>query len=74
MLCKVVNVLHFCWDYFVFYSVTALEPGVVVAKERWESIKTRFHLLHNADILPPIDGLPVQAPPGLDTTKQTYHL
>ncbi|XP_070295148.1 uncharacterized protein [Salvelinus sp. IW2-2015] len=48
------------------FSFDALEPGVDVAKERWDSVRTRFQLLHNADILPPIDGVPVQAPPGLD--------
>ncbi|KAM9459790.1 uncharacterized protein ACWYII_011206 [Salvelinus alpinus] len=54
------------------FSFDAVEPGVVVAKERSDSVRTRFQLLHNADILPPIDGLPVQAPPGLDTARQTY--
>ncbi|XP_029595685.1 zinc finger protein 436 [Salmo trutta] len=54
------------------FSFDALEPGVVVAKEHSDSVGTRFQLLRNADILPPIDGLPVQAPPGLDTARQTY--
>ncbi|KAM9479555.1 uncharacterized protein ACWYII_006685 [Salvelinus alpinus] len=49
----------------------ALEPGVVT-KERSYSVGNRFQLLRNADILPPIDGLPVQAPPELDTARQTY--
>ncbi|XP_036816247.1 uncharacterized protein LOC110503063 [Oncorhynchus mykiss] len=53
-------------------SFNALEPGVVVAKERSDSVRTRFQLLRKADILPPIDGLPVQAPPGQDTARQTY--
>ena len=59
MLYKVV-LTSTCFGYFLFYSFDALEPGVVVAKEC------------NADILPPIDGLSVQAPPGLDTARQTY--
>ncbi|XP_071211410.1 uncharacterized protein [Salvelinus alpinus] len=54
------------------FSFDALEPGVVVAKERPDSVGTRFQLLRNAYVLPPIDGLPVQAPPGLDTARQTY--
>jgi hypothetical protein len=62
-------VLFFC--YFLFLSFDALEPGVVVTKERSDSVRTRFQLMRNADILPPIDGLPVQAPPGLDTARQT---
>ncbi|XP_035643377.1 uncharacterized protein LOC118394275 isoform X2 [Oncorhynchus keta] len=37
-----------------------------------DSVGIRYQLLRNADILPPIDGLPVQAPPGLDTSRQTY--
>ena len=69
MLCKVLMSSFFCS--FLFYSFAALEPGVV-AKERSDSVGTRFQLLCNADILPPIDGLPVQAPPGLDTARQTY--
>ncbi|KAM9528351.1 uncharacterized protein ACWYII_041044 isoform 1-T2 [Salvelinus alpinus] len=52
-------------------SFDALEPGVVAAKECSDSVGTRF-LLRNADILPPIDGLPVQAPPGLNTARQMY--
>ncbi|XP_045551199.1 uncharacterized protein [Salmo salar] len=40
------------------FSFDVLEPGVV-AKERSDSVRTRFQLLCNADILPPIDGLPV---------------
>ncbi|KAK6315674.1 hypothetical protein J4Q44_G00131980 [Coregonus suidteri] len=55
-----------------FYSFDTLEPGVVVPKERSDSVGTRFQLLHNADILPPIDGLLVEVPPGLDTARQTY--
>ena len=62
---------HLVISYFLFYSVGALEPGVVT-KERSYSVGNRFQLLSNADILPPIDGLPVQAPPGLDTARQTY--
>jgi hypothetical protein len=60
--------------YFLFYSFDALEPGDVVSKERSDSVGTRFQLLHNADILLPMDGLPVQALDctGLDTAKQTY--
>jgi hypothetical protein len=64
--------LFCCCCYSLFYSFGALEPGVVVAKERSNSVETRFQLLPNTDILPPIDGLPVQAPPGLDTARQTY--
>jgi hypothetical protein len=59
----------FC--YFLFYSFDALEPGVIVTKERWDLVRTSFHLLRNANILPPIDGLPVRAPLGLDTARQT---
>jgi hypothetical protein len=31
-----------------------------------------FQLLRNTAILLPVDGLPVQAPPGLDTARQTF--
>ena len=65
------NVFSMFFCYFLFYSFDALEPGVVVAKECSDSVKTRFQLLCNADILPVIYGLPVQAPPGLDTARQT---
>ena len=61
---------YFC--YFLFYSFNALEPGVVVAKERSDSVGTRFQLPRKADILLPIDGLAVQASPGLETARQTY--
>ena len=44
----------------------------MVAKEHSDSVGTRFQLLSNADLLPPIDGLPVQAPLGLETARQTY--
>jgi hypothetical protein len=60
----------FC--YFLFYSFNALEHDVV-SNERLDSVWARFQLLCNADILPilpPIDGLPIQAPPGLDTARQ----
>jgi hypothetical protein len=57
---------------FLFYSFDALESGVVVAKEHSDSVWTRFQLLRNTDVLPPIDGLPVQAPLGLDTTRHVY--
>ena len=60
------------WSIFLFYSFDAPESGVVVAKEHSDSIWTRFWLLRNTDVLPPIDGLPVQAPLGLDTTKRVY--
>ena len=63
MLCKAVMSSTFVC-YFRFHSFDALEPGVV-AKKQLDSVGTRFQLLHNADILPPIDGLPVQATPGL---------
>ncbi|XP_031678979.1 uncharacterized protein LOC116374003 [Oncorhynchus kisutch] len=53
-------------------SFDSPEPGIVVAKELLDSVGTRFQLLRKADILPPIDGLPVQAPPGLDTARLTY--
>ncbi|KAM9540392.1 uncharacterized protein ACWYII_038461 [Salvelinus alpinus] len=49
-----------CW---LDWSFDALEPGVVVAKGA-ATVGTRFQLLRNADVLSPIDGLPVQAPPG----------
>jgi hypothetical protein len=65
------NVLHFLC-YFLFYSFDALEPGVIVSKEGSDLEGTRFQLLRNADILPLIDGLPVQAPPGQDKARQTY--
>lgn len=55
---------------FLFYIFDALGPGVV-GKEHSDSVGTRFQLLCNTDILPPINGLPVQALPGLDTTRQT---
>ncbi|KAK6307635.1 hypothetical protein J4Q44_G00227830 [Coregonus suidteri] len=51
------------------FSFNALEPGVVVTKDRLDSVGSRFQLLRDAHVLPPID---VQAAPGLDTTKQTY--
>ncbi|KAM9551393.1 uncharacterized protein ACWYII_028084 [Salvelinus alpinus] len=53
------------------FSFDALEPGVV-SKKHSDSVGTRFQLLHNADIPPPIDGLPVDAPLRLDTARQTY--
>ncbi|KAK6309520.1 hypothetical protein J4Q44_G00194010 [Coregonus suidteri] len=42
------------------FGVDALESGVV-AKERFG---TRFQLLRNADILPPVDGLSVRTQSG----------
>jgi hypothetical protein len=36
-----------------------------------DSAGNRFQLLHNVDILPPKDGLPVQTSPILDTARQT---
>ncbi|XP_045551322.1 uncharacterized protein [Salmo salar] len=56
------------------HAVPEIQPGLVVAKERLDSVGSRFQLLRNADILPPIDGLPVQASPGLDTARQTIFL
>ena len=62
MLCKVVMYL------FLYYRFNDIDPGVVDT-ERSYSVGTGFQLQRNADILPPIDGLPVQAPPGLDTAR-----
>ncbi|XP_055783141.1 uncharacterized protein LOC129858157 [Salvelinus fontinalis] len=44
--------------------------SLVLSLRSVQTVKTRFQLLRNADILPPIDGLPVKAPPGLDTARQ----
>ena len=69
MLCKVVMSSFFgvisCFTALMLCSLV-LQPRSV------RTVRARFQLLRNADILPPIDGLPVQAPPGLNTARQTY--
>ncbi|XP_070302175.1 uncharacterized protein [Salvelinus sp. IW2-2015] len=54
---------HHCTPYFrplpQIKHFNALEPGVVT-KERSDSVGTRFQLLRNADILPPIDASTVE--------------
>ena len=46
--------------------------SLVLSPRSVRTVGTRFQLLHNADILSPIDGLPVKAPPGLDTARQIF--
>ncbi|XP_042160314.1 uncharacterized protein LOC121840507 [Oncorhynchus tshawytscha] len=48
--------------------------SLVMSPKSVRTVRTRFQLLRNADILPPIDSLPAKAPPGLDTARQTVFL
>ncbi|XP_064862496.1 uncharacterized protein LOC135563592 [Oncorhynchus nerka] len=50
----------------MLWSLVLLSPRSV------RTVGTRLQLLLNADILPPIDDLPVQETPGLDTARETY--
>jgi hypothetical protein len=50
----------------LLWSLVLLSPRSI-----W-TVGTRFHLLGNADILPPIDGLLGQPPPRLDIARQSY--
>ncbi|KTF88315.1 hypothetical protein cypCar_00038673 [Cyprinus carpio] len=53
-------------------SFDAKRPGVVLAKTHHDAQPVEYQLLRDGADLPPIDGLPVLAPPGLNIDRQTY--
>jgi hypothetical protein len=66
MLCKVVmsskNVFVIsCFTASMLWSLMLLSP---------RSVLTQCQLLRNADTLPTVGDLPVQAPPGQNTARQ----
>lgn len=54
------------------HSFDAKRPGVVLAKTHRDAQPVEYQLLRDGADLPPIDGLPVLAPPGLNIDRQTY--
>ncbi|KTF72097.1 hypothetical protein cypCar_00049575 [Cyprinus carpio] len=50
-------------------QLSSKRPGVVLAKTHRDA---QYRLLRDRADLPPIDGLPVLAPPGLNIDRQTY--
>lgn len=54
------------------HSFDAKRPGLVVAKTHCDSPPVEYQLLRDGADLPPMDGLPVRAPPGLNIDRQTY--
>ncbi|XP_055076286.2 uncharacterized protein [Misgurnus anguillicaudatus] len=54
------------------FSFDAKRPGVVLAKTDCDAQPVEFQLLRDGEDLPPIDGLLVLSPPGLNIERQTY--
>ncbi|KAG7481875.1 hypothetical protein JOB18_007261 [Solea senegalensis] len=54
------------------FSFNTNRPGVVLARTHSDAEPIEFQLLHKPGVLPPVDGLPVLAPPGLTMDRQTY--
>ncbi|KTG06938.1 hypothetical protein cypCar_00046843 [Cyprinus carpio] len=54
------------------FSFDAKRPGVVLAKTHRDAQPVEYQLLRDGADLPPIDGLPVLGPPGLNIDRQTY--
>ncbi|XP_051986292.1 uncharacterized protein LOC127646579 [Xyrauchen texanus] len=54
------------------FSFEAKRPGVVLAKSHRDAQPVEYQLLRDGADLPPVDGLPVLAPPGLKIDRQTY--
>ena len=71
MLCRFVMSSQFVF-LFPVLQLSMLWSLVLLSPKSVRTVGTRFQLLRYADILPPIDGLPVKAPPGLDTARQYF--
>ncbi|XP_077056261.1 uncharacterized protein LOC143708820 [Siphateles boraxobius] len=54
------------------FSFEAKRPGVVLAKSHRDAQPVEYQLLRDGADLPPVDGLPVLAPPGLKIDRQNY--
>ncbi|XP_030299589.1 uncharacterized protein LOC115597624 isoform X2 [Sparus aurata] len=54
------------------FSFDAKRPGVVLARTHCDAEPVAFQLLRDSAVLPPVDSLPVLAPPGLNIDRQTY--
>ncbi|CAK6981240.1 hypothetical protein cypCar_00043689%2C partial, partial [Scomber scombrus] len=54
------------------FSFDTKRPGVVLAKTHCDAEPIEYQLLRNGADLPPVDSLPVLAPPGLTIDRQAY--
>ena len=54
------------------FSFDSERPGVVMAKKHRDAEVVEFQLLKDPAIRPPVSGLPVLPPPGLDMARQQY--
>ena len=56
----------------LYYRFDHEKPGVVMLQKHTDTEVVEFQLLKDPAVRPPLCGVPVQPPPGLDMPRQKY--